>query len=72
MKDRHYLTLDKKVELIKYAQKNPGVFWQSSPDCGIGQKGKGEDEQRQVTLVFFVAASGKKEKPIFIWKSETL
>ena len=52
-----------------------GVFWQALPDCGFGQKGKqcfgGKKSKKRVTLAFFVTASGKKEKPVFIWKSET-
>ena len=42
---------------------------------GGGQKGKqcygGKKSKRRVTLAFFVTASGKKEKPVFIWKSQT-
>ena len=52
-----------------------GVFWQALPDRGFGQKGKqcfgGKKSKKRVTLAFFVTASGKKEKPVFIWKSET-
>ena len=52
-----------------------GFFWQALPDRGFGQKGKqcyrGKKSKRRVTLAFFVTASGKKEKPAFIWKSQT-
>ena len=52
-----------------------GVFWQALPDRGFGQEGKqcygGRKSKKRVTLALFVNASGKKEKPIFIWKSET-
>ena len=51
-----------------------GVLWQGLPDRGFGQKGKqcfGKKSKKRVTLAFFVTASGKKEKPVFIWKSET-
>ena len=39
-KKRNYLTLNKKVELIKYIQKNPGVnarAWGEMFDCGKTQ-----------------------------------
>ena len=42
-KKRNYLTLNKKVELIKYAQKNPGVSVRTLGemfDCGKTQVGK--------------------------------
>lgn len=52
-----------------------GVFWQALPEHGFGQKGKrcygGKKTKKRVTLAFFIIASGKKEKPVFIWKSET-
>ena len=52
-----------------------GVFWQALPDRGFGQKGRqcygGKKSKKRVTLAFFVSASGNKEKPVFIWKSET-
>ena len=51
------------------------MFWQALPDRGFGQKGKqcfgGKKSKKRVTLAFFVNTSGKKEKPVFIWKSET-
>ena len=52
-----------------------GVFWQALPESGSGQKGKqskgGKKSKQRVTVAFFVTAAGNKEKPIFIWKSET-
>ena len=51
-----------------------GVFWQALPDRGFGSKGRqckgGKKSKRRVTVAFFVSAAGKKEKPIFIRKSE--
>ena len=51
-----------------------GVFFKALPDRGFGVKGKecrgGKKSKQRVTIAFFVTASGKKEKPIFIWKSE--
>ena len=51
-----------------------GVFWKTLPDRGFGLKGKecigGKKSKQQLTIAFFVAASGKKEKPVVIWKSE--
>ena len=51
-----------------------GVFWQALPDRGFGGKGRqckgGKKSKQRVTIAFFVSAAGKKEKPIFIWKSE--
>ena len=51
-----------------------GVFWQALPDRGFGSKGRqckgGKKSKQRVTIAFFVSAAGKKEKPIFIWKSE--
>ena len=45
------------------------------PEHGFGKKGKqcyGEKKsKKRVTLAFFVTASSKKEKPVFIWKLET-
>ena len=52
-----------------------GVFWQALPDRGFGSKGRqykgGKKSKQRVTIAFFVSAAGKKEKPIFIWKSES-
>ena len=42
-KERHYLTLEKKVELIKFFQKNPGTSVRSLGEqfgCGRTQVGK--------------------------------
>ena len=42
-KKRNYLTLEKKVELIKHAQKNPGVSVRALGelfDCGKTQVGR--------------------------------
>lgn len=42
-KERHYLTLEKKVELIKYVQKNPGTSVRALGElfgCGRTQVGK--------------------------------
>ena len=50
-----------------------GLFWKALPDRGCGVKGKqfreGKKSKQQFTVAFFVTASGKKEKPIVIWKS---
>ena len=52
-----------------------GVFWQALPDRGFGSKGRqckgGKKSKQRVTIASFVSAAGKKEKPIFIWKSES-
>ena len=52
-----------------------GVFWQALPDRGFGNKGQqckgGKKSKQRVTIAFFVSAAGKKEKPVFIWKSES-
>ena len=40
-------------------------FWSKSKQC----KGGGKKKQ-WLTIAFFVTATGKKEKPIVIWKSE--
>ena len=52
-----------------------GVFWQALPDRGFGSKGRqckgGKKSKQRVTIAFFVSAAGKKEKPIFIWKSDS-
>ena len=42
-----------------------GLFWHALPEQGFGQKSK-----QRLTIAFFVSASGKKEKPVVIWKSE--
>ena len=50
------------------------VYWQALPDHGFGSKGQqckgGKKSKQRVTVAFFISAAGKKEKPIFIWKSE--
>ena len=52
-----------------------GVFWRALPENGFGQKGKqckgGKKSKQRVTVAFFVTAAGNKEKPVFIWESET-
>ena len=51
-----------------------GLFWKALPDRGFGSKGKeckrGKKSKLRFTVAFFVTASGKKEKPIVIWKSQ--
>ena len=51
-----------------------GLFFKALPDRGFGQKSKhckgGKKSKHRVTIACFVNASGGKEKPIFIWKSE--
>ena len=51
-----------------------GIFWRALPDCGFGQKSKsckgGKKSKQRITVAFFVSASGHKEKPVVIWKSE--
>ncbi len=51
-----------------------GLFWKALPDSGFGSKGKeckgGKKSKDRFTVALFVAASGKKEKPIVIWKSK--
>ena len=51
-----------------------GLFWRALPDKGFGQKSKqckgGKKTKQRLTIAFFVTATGRKEKPIVIWKSE--
>ena len=51
-----------------------GLFWKALPDHGFGVKGKecrgGRKSKQQFTVAFFVTASGKKERPVVIWKAE--
>ena len=51
-----------------------GIFWKTLPESGFGQKGKscngGKKSKQRMTVAFFVSASGVKEKPVVIWKSE--
>lgn len=51
-----------------------GIFWRALPDRGFGQKSKsckgGKKSKQRITVAFFVSASGHKEKPVVIWKSE--
>ena len=66
--------------VIGYAQNDiwnmdeTGLFWKALPDRGFGVKGKqcrgGKKSKQRFTVAFFVTASGKKEKPIVIWKAE--
>ena len=50
-----------------------GLFCHALPDRGFGQKSKsckgGKKSKQRLTIAFFVSASGKKEKPVVIWKS---
>ena len=50
------------------------VLFKELPDRGFGVKGKecrgGKKSKQRVTIAFCVTTSGKKEKPILIWKSE--
>ena len=50
------------------------VFFRALPDRGFGNKSKeckgGKKSKQRITLAFFVAASGAKEKPVVIWKSK--
>lgn len=52
-----------------------GLFWRALPDKGFRERGKackgGKKSKIRITVALFVAASGKKEKPIVINKSET-
>ena len=51
-----------------------GIFWRALSDRGFGQKSKsckgGKKSKQRITVAFFVSASGHKEKPVVIWKSE--
>ena len=56
-----------------------GLCFRALPDQGFAEKSrscKGEKKSKQrvskqrVTIALFVSASGHKEKPVFIWKSE--
>ena len=51
-----------------------GCFWWALPDLGFGERGKkckgGKRSKQKFIIVFMVSASGTKEKPIVIWKSE--
>lgn len=76
--DVHGVTVDSwKERLCKKDILNmdeSGVFWRALPNSGFGQKGKeckgGKKSKHRLTVAFFVSASGVKEKPIVIWKSE--
>ena len=50
------------------------LFWKALPDHGFGAKGKecrgGKKSKQRFTVAFFVTASGKKEKPIVVWKAQ--
>ena len=50
------------------------IFWRALLDHGLGQKSKscegGKKSKQRITVAFFVSASGHKEKPVVIWKSE--
>ena len=51
-----------------------GLFRKALPDRGFGVKEKeckgGKKSKLRFTIAFFVTASGKKEKPVVIWKAE--
>ena len=51
-----------------------GLLWKALPDLGFGVKGKecrgGRKSKQRFTVAFFVTASGKKERPVVIWKAE--
>ena len=51
-----------------------GLFFRALPDRGFAQKSQsckgGKKSKQRVTIALFVSASGHKEKPVFIWKSE--
>ena len=51
-----------------------GLFFRALPDRGFSQKSQsckgGKKSKQRVTIALFVSASGHKQKPIFIWKSE--
>ena len=51
-----------------------GLFFRALPDRGFAQKSRsckgGKKSKQRVTIALFVSASGHKEKPVFIWKSE--
>ena len=52
-----------------------GLFFHALSDRGFAQKSQsckgGKKSKERVTVALFVSASGQKEKPVFIWKSET-
>ena len=51
-----------------------GLFFRALPDRGFAEKSQsckgGKKSKLRVTIALFVSASGHKEKPVFIWKSE--
>ena len=51
-----------------------GIFWCALPDRGFGQMSRsckgGKKSKQRITVAFFVSASGQKEEPVVIWKSE--
>ena len=51
-----------------------GLFFRALPDRGFAEKSwsckGGKKSKQRVTIALFVSASGHKEKPVFIWKSE--
>lgn len=57
-----------------YNMDETGVFWRALPTKGFGQKGKdckgGKKCKQRITVALFVSATGAKEKPVVIWKSE--
>ena len=62
-KKRNYLTLNKKVELIKYAQKNPGVSVRALGemyDCGKTQVGKILKSKESLLTMYESNASGSR------------
>ena len=50
------------------------LFFRALPDRGFAQKRQsckgGKKSKLRVTIALFVSASGHKEKPVFIWRSE--
>ena len=62
-KKRNYLTLNKKVELIKYAQKNPGVSVRALGEmfnCGKTQVGKILKSKESLLTMYESNASGSR------------
>ena len=51
-----------------------GLFFRALPNRGFAKKSQsykgGKKSKQKVTIALFVSASGRKEKPVFIWKSE--
>ena len=51
-----------------------GLYFRALPDRGFAEKSRsckgGKKSKQRVTIALFISASGHKEKPVFIWKSE--